>query len=248
MSALNTQDSAIAKRSNGAPGKEFTAKDYEANQRAMGFLARDLAAFNNYAGAQFYPVFHPEDYGIDVPIYASYFSYMAKKDPIAFIELEIKEYRCCPQWDAPGKFPINWKTTNFLGRKSHLAFQSMMTFWVCYNFNGTDCMTLPLEYLLGQIIAKNSSKVGDAGFIIPKEVIAFGRENIIKVIDCSMAAHHGCDSPFEVQMTFEDAYEYANRVYCKIHRFDDSRAILAHKELVFNMQKGILIPGVSEYL
>lgn len=245
---FDTQGSPIAaKQWDGPTRKQCTDKDYQANSKAFEFLKRDLAEFANYAGIHLYPVLFPENYGIDVGIYTSEAAYKAGKAPIALVELEIKEARCCPSWNAPNAFP-KWPTINFLVRKMHLVFQQSMPFWVCYNFNGTDCMTFSMVELLGLPVAKNSSDIKDPIIPIPKKLVTFGRENITKVIDRTMAAYHGYESPFAVQKPVEEAFDHANRVYQKVFRADNLAIIDARNGLVRKMQRGERIEGISEFI
>lgn len=245
--AFNIQGGTItAKKWDGPTRKKFRKADYAANEQAFEFLKRDMAAFSNYAGRHLFPVLYQENYDIDAGLYLSESDFKKGNDPIALVELEMKSQNCCKYWDGPHKFPKSWPTGNFLGRKAHLAFQKTIPFWICYNFNGTDCMILPMEELLGLSVAQNSS-IHDLVYPVPKCILNFGRENILPVIDRVMAAHYGCDKPEELKMADEEMYRTANRVYQKIHRSDLLEICDAHQKLTMDARFGTEICGVSTW-
>ena len=159
--------------------KKFDADDYENNDLAFSYFERDVINYNNLNGTSYFPVLKYEDYNIDVAVYYNKNDYLDNKEPIFYIELEIKT-----------KDAANWEKNNypysdihFLYRKDHLIIQDALPFWVCYNYDGTDSVIIPIENVSAYPIALNGSKYGDYIHIIPTEALVFGNENLLKYIE-----------------------------------------------------------------
>lgn len=231
--------------------KPFELQVYKKNNdKAFQFLKRDLSWFCNVWGEHFYPVLVEDDYGIDVHVFASEGAYLNGHDPVAMIELEIKEQKCCKKWNTAGAF-FPYKTVNFLYRKFHLIYQKAMPFWVCYNFNGTNCVSFCLEDLMGMPIAFNSSENEDPIFPVPTKMITQGTQNLTFLMDRTMTAHLGLDQPYDAVALYknaEEAYKGANQIFRKIHRVDDPIVMSAHAEMVGKMQRRELFTGITSFL
>lgn len=158
--------------------KPFSASSWEKhNQSAFDFLKRDIESTTNIFGAHYYPVLRPEDYDVDVALYRSERAYKSKEPPIAYIELEVKT-EGAGRWVAGG-YP--YPDIHFLLRKTHLMHQDAVTFWVCYNQDGTDCAMLPIESVSAYPLAQNASQHEDLVYVIPKEACLFGTEAVVRV-------------------------------------------------------------------
>lgn len=231
--------------------KPFELRLYnENNNKAFQFLKRDLAYFCNVWREHFYPVLVEENYGIDVYVYRHKGAYSNGEAPVAMIELEIKEQRSCKNWTSANA-PFPYDTVNFLYRKFHLIYQTAIPFWVCYNFNGTNCVSFCLEDLMGMPIAFNSSKNEDPTFPVPTKMITQGTQNLTTLIDRTMAAHLGLNQSYDAVVLYKTSaceYATANQIFRKIHRVDDPNVISAHTEMVRKMQRREVFTGITSFL
>lgn len=221
--------------------KPFSENDYTCNGKAFQYLQRDLAAHANCAGVHYFPVLRPEDYDIDVAVYASEQDYKAGKDPIAFIELEVKESRF-RKW-LKGQFPF--PDIHFLYRKTGEIQQTALPFWICYNEDGTDCAIAEMESFMSFPIARNTSPAKDFVYTLPKELFVFGPENIVSMMDQFVRDQMGYTKK-DMKQHWLAAYALANRSFRLRHRYDQTRE--THSSMRLRQQRNDCPIGVNQYL
>jgi len=212
--------------------KTFSEDDYKANDKAFQYLQRDILMYNMEHGTHYCVELREEDYGIDVALYYN----EEKKYVVCYFELEMKTQKAG-----------NWKKGNYpypdlhcLYRKDHLILQVKVPFWICYNYDGSDCAFIPMETIPIYPLAKNRSGIGDLVHVVPTEAFIFGGENIIPYIEAYV------NSQVNGDMSIEEKFELMNYAYRCRHRYN--KVIKAQYELSREMQEGKSRVGISGYI
>ena len=185
--------------------KPFSTDDYKRNTKAFELLQRDLARAMGCSGNHYYPVLRAEDFGIDVAVYFSKEEYEKGKYPVAYIELEMKERSAC-RWER-GQYPF--EDIHFLYRKCHLVHQNAIPFWVCYNYDGSDCVTIQMEDIHSYPIGQNASGVGDLVYTLPVSLCRFGPENIVRTMETFVKSQ----IPSALSVDMRTMFDYANEAF-----------------------------------
>lgn len=115
---------------------------------------------------------HKENYDIDVDVYLNQKGYNIKKGLIAKLELEVKLV-----WDVKD-FPF--EDVNFLAKKQKYAKQQVVTYWILFNKNFTNCGIIPFTKIFHNELCKIKceNSYDDWVFKIPKKDFVWGLENV----------------------------------------------------------------------
>lgn len=218
--------------------KPFSTEDYKHNNLAFDLLVRDLKATPGRSGNYYYPVLKNEDYGIDVVVYFSEEEYRKGKYPVAYIELEMKEKSACV-WEK-GKYPFD--DIHFLYRKEHLLHQNAVPFWVCYNYDGTDCVTVQMEDLQCYPIGQNSSGVEDLVIPLPIALCKFGVGNIVNTIEDFVSGQFPPIQGADMRTLFD----YENEAFRK--RIHYTYTVFAQAALTHNQRTNTPITGIKHFI
>lgn len=220
--------------------KQFSKKDHAAASKAFSFLQRDMGCQPTAYGHPYYPVLRKEDFGIDVAVYKNEAEYRIGSIPLFYIELEVKEKAA--GW-TPGHYPF--PDIHFLARKAHLLYCNAVPFWVCYNHDGTDCVTVPMEIIQAFPLAQNSSIYHDLVYLLPIEACTFGCGNIVKTIESYYKGQLGIS---QACLTCYPDHKFGlvNRSYRRRFQYDQVR--IQQQHLTEMQRKNDCPVGIRQFL
>lgn len=146
------------------PQKVFDEESYKENINAFMAL-KELFSF-------LYPVLREEDYGVDVSIYNGFVAYQKQAEPLAYIELEVKN-----NWVGQN-FPF--PDIQFLAKKQKFAKLDLPTYWVLFNRDCTECGIIPMrKIIICELDIVKCKNIGEDYFYrIPKNQMIWGKDKI----------------------------------------------------------------------
>jgi hypothetical protein len=145
--------------------KPFNEEDYKNDSKAK-------KAFKP-CFTRLYPFIGKENYNIDTAIYRSKEDYDKKRNPVAWVELEVKL-----PWE---DFYCQYHNIDYLYKK--LKYTKPNMFWCCFNKDQTNCCIISIQDIwnYGKYIekpCKNLNGKVDRFYRVPRHYFGWGNNHI----------------------------------------------------------------------